>query len=137
MKYEKSCGNIVFRVNDGILEVLLVHHNLGHWGIPKGHVEEGENEEETAIREVFEETGISSIVIPGFREKITYSPKENIEKDVIFFIGKPNDDKLTPQLTEVSEAKFFEVSEGVDVITHIDEKKILNKAINYYRENII
>lgn len=136
MKKEKSCGNIVFKEVNNKIYVLLVHHNLGHWGIPKGHVELDETEEETAIREVFEETGISSYVIPGFRETITYSPKENVLKDVIFFIGKPNDDNLTPQLTEVSEAKFIEINKGIDLITHIDEKQLLNKAIKYYKENI-
>lgn len=136
MKKEKSCGNIVFKEENNSIFVLLVHHNLGHWGIPKGHVELDETEEETAIREVFEETGISSYVIPGFREMITYSPKENVLKDVIFFLGKPNDNELTPQLTEVSEAKFIEIDKAVDLITHQDEKELLKKAINYYKENI-
>lgn len=54
MKYEKSCGAIV--IEDG--KVLLVKHNAGHWDFPKGHVEEGETEFETAIREVKEETNI-------------------------------------------------------------------------------
>lgn len=136
MKKEKSCGNIVFKEIDNNIYVLLVHHNLGHWGMPKGHVEIDETEEETAIREVFEETGINSYVIPGFKEMITYSPKENIIKDVVFFIGKPNDNNVTPQLTEVSEAKFVNINEAVDLITHLDEKQVLSKAINYYKEKI-
>lgn len=129
MRYEKSCGIVVFK-ND---EILLVHHNLGHWGIPKGHVELGETDEETAIREVFEETGISASIIEGFKEKITYSPKEGVEKDVYFFVGVPNDNNLVPQLTEVSETKFIDIDKALDIITHTDEKNVLEKAINFYK----
>ena len=54
MVKEKSCGTICF---DGD-KVLMVKHNAGHCAFPKGHVEEGETEFETAIRETKEETGI-------------------------------------------------------------------------------
>lgn len=133
MKKEKSCGNIVFKKEDGVLKVLLIHHNLGHYGMPKGHVELGETEEETALREVFEETGISSYIIDGFREMITYSPKENVIKDVIYFVGETNDFETTPQISEVSEAFFTETSKAVDLVTHEEEKKVLEKAIEFYK----
>lgn len=129
MKHEKSCGIVVFKDN----KVLLVHHNLGHWGMPKGHVELGETDEETAMREVFEETGIEANIIEGFKEKITYFPKEGVEKDVYFFVGIPNDDNLVPQLTEVSEAKFIDIDKALEIITHIGEKNVLEKAINFYK----
>lgn len=134
MKKEKSCGNIVFKKENDILKVLLVHHNLGHYGMPKGHVELNETEEETALREVFEETGISSYIIDGFREMITYSPKENVIKDVIFFVGEATDDKITPQISEVSEAFFTETDKAVELLTHKNEKKVLEKAIEFYKD---
>ena len=62
MKKEKSCGIIVFD-ND---KVLVVKHLDGHYGFPKGHVENNETEEETAIREVKEETNCDAKIIPGF-----------------------------------------------------------------------
>ncbi len=133
MKKEKSCGNIVFKKENEILKVLLIHHNLGHYGMPKGHVELGETEEETALREVFEETGISSYIIDGFREMITYSPKENVIKDVIYFVGETNDFETTPQISEVSEAFFTETSKAVELVTHEEEKKVLEKAIEFYK----
>ena len=59
MILEKSCGAIVYRRHHGNLEILLIKHvNSGHWSFPKGHVEEGETEVETATREIKEETGI-------------------------------------------------------------------------------
>ena len=128
---------IVFKKEDYELKVLLVHHIQGHWGLPKGHVEENESEIETAIRETFEETGIKAKVVGNFRETITYKPKENAIKDVIFFIGKAENDILVPQLNEVSETDFIEINEALDLIAHNDEKELLKKAINYYQENLI
>ena len=59
MLHEKSCGAIVYRKYHGNTEILLIKHiNSGHWSFPKGHVEGDETEEETAKREIMEETGI-------------------------------------------------------------------------------
>ncbi len=124
---EKSCGVIVF-YND---KVLLIKHNLGHIGFPKGHVEGMETEEETAIREVKEETNCDVEIIPGFRETITYSPKKNITKDVIFFIGKTLNKELSPQLAEVQKADFVNYKEALNLLTYQDEKDLLKKALQY------
>ena len=59
MRYEKSCGALVFRRASQGLEVLLLKHRAGHWDFPKGHVEAGESEQETALREVLEESGLT------------------------------------------------------------------------------
>ena len=129
---EKSCGVIVF-YND---KVLLIKHNLGHIGFPKGHVEGMETEEETAIREVKEETNCDVEIIPGFREIITYSPKKNITKDVIFFIGKPLNKELSPQLAEVQKVDFVNYKEALNLLTYQDEKDLLKKALQYKNINI-
>ena len=124
---EKSCGVIVFAKD----KVLLIKHNLGHIGFPKGHVEGMETEEETAIREVKEETNCDVEIIPGFREIITYSPKRNITKDVIFFIGKPLNKELSPQLAEVQKVDFVNYKEALNLLTYQDEKDLLKKALQY------
>lgn len=129
MKKEKSCGIIVFNED----KILLVHHNKGHWGLPKGHVEENETEEETAIRETKEETNVDASIIPGFREVITYSPKPNTIKDVVFFIGKPITSELEPQEIEVSEVKFVPIEKVVEIITHVDEQEVVKKALEFYK----
>ena len=60
LRKEKSCGALVYRIKNGELELLLLKHRFGgHWSFPKGHVEEGETEVETALREVHEETGLT------------------------------------------------------------------------------
>lgn len=67
MLNEKSCGALVYRKYHGNTEILLIKHlNSGHWSFPKGHVEEGETEVETAIREIKEETGIDVMIDQSF-----------------------------------------------------------------------
>ena len=132
MKKEKSCGVLVFDDN----KILMVHHNLGHWGFPKGHVEEGETEEETAIREVKEETNCDVEIIPGYRDMITYSPKEGVMKDVVYYIGKPITKNLINQEIEVSEVLFVPIKEAVLLVTYEDEKGLLDRAIKYWEGSI-
>ena len=57
--YEKSCGAVVFCQKDSDIKFLLVRERSGFWCFPKGHMEAGESEQETALREVKEETGIT------------------------------------------------------------------------------
>ena len=86
MKKEKSCGAVVIKKeNDGI-KFLIIRQHDDCWHFPKGHVEEGETEEETAIREIKEETNIDVEIDNGFRKVITYSPKAGVMKDVVVFI---------------------------------------------------
>lgn len=125
MKYEKSCGSIV--ISDD--KVLLVKHNAGHWDFPKGHVEDNETEEETAIREVKEETNIDIKINSNYRYISTYSPKEGVTKDVIYFLGKPINYNLKAQEQEVSEVEFISLDEAIDKITYDNSKKILKQLI--------
>ena len=130
MKKEKSCGIVVFKNN----KVLIIKHNRGHYGIPKGHVEENESEFETAIREVKEETNIDAQIIEGFRKVITYSPKENVLKDVVYFIGIAKSFYLKNQIEEVSMADFYDFDIALNLITYGDEKSVLEEAIKFYKE---
>jgi bis(5'-nucleosidyl)-tetraphosphatase len=69
MPREKSIGAIIFINEAGNIYYLLLHYHSGHWEFARGHGEEGENEQETARREIKEETGLKDLKItPGFRE---------------------------------------------------------------------
>lgn len=125
MKYEKSCGAIV--VEDG--KVLLVKHNAGHWDFPKGHVEEGETEFETAIREVKEETNIDIKIEKENKYISEYSPKENVMKTVIYFIGEKVGGEDKPQIEEVSDVEWVDVNKAVERITHQKSKEIMMQVI--------
>ena len=123
---EKSCGAVVF--NDK-KEVLLVKHNKGHISFPKGHVEDNETEEETAYREVLEETGIKIKIDNKIREVSRYSPKLNVIKDVVFFKAKALNNGIKPQLEEVSEVMFVDIDKALSLITYEEDKIILKNII--------
>ena len=124
-KREKSCGVIVVKDN----KVLLVKHNLGHYGFPKGHIEENETEVETAIRETKEETNIDVIVDNKKRYKITYNVNPNIVKDVIFFVGYPKSNIIIPQDSEVSEVLWVDISNVENYLEFDNIISLWNKKI--------
>ncbi len=89
MQREKSCGAVVFRKNSEV-KYLVLHYGAGHWDFAKGQVEKGEEEKETVLREIKEETGIRDArFVEGFRQQISYFYKrggETIYKEVVFFL---------------------------------------------------
>ena len=89
MKREKSCGALVVRKNGENFDLVLLRHRFGgHWSFPKGHVEAGESERQTALREVREETGLAIRLLDGFRESVEYFPKPGVKKQVVYFLGE-------------------------------------------------
>lgn len=129
MNYEKSCGAIVFRKYHGNTEILLVRHlKAGHWSFPKGHMEAGETEEETALREIKEETGLDVLIDTGFRETVTYSPKRNTKKTVVYFVGMATSHELVPQKEEISQLRWLEIDQANAALTYDNDKAIVSKA---------
>lgn len=130
MKYEKSCGAVIYRNSSNTREYLLIMNKKGtargHWGFPKGHIEAGENEFQTAAREIFEETGLEVVFCGGIREVSSYSPRAGVEKDVVYFLATPkNDAKIKLQAEEVAEYKWCSLSEAKSLLTY--DKVILEK----------
>ena len=129
MQYEKSCGAIVYRKFHGNTEILLRKHvNSGHWSFPKGHVEEGETEEETALREVKEETGIDILVDTSFRETVQYYPRKDTQKIVVYFLGKARNYDFVPQEEEIAAIKWVEIGNAAAMLTYENDKTIVAKA---------
>ncbi len=99
---EVSAGGIVFRRHGDTWQVLMVKNRRGSWTFPKGRVEEGETLEETALREVEEETGVKAEIIKYVGEvSYLYRKDEGVEVDktVHFFImryleGEPKPDGI-------------------------------------------
>jgi len=129
MLHEKSCGAIVYRKYHGNTEILLIKHiNSGHWSFPKGHVEGDETEVETAKREIMEETGIDVNLDPTFRETVTYSPRKDTVKIVVYFIAKAKNTDFVPQEDEISEIKWVEIDRAGQVLAYENDRSIVNKA---------
>lgn len=129
MLHEKSCGAIVYRKFHGNTEILLIKHiNSGHWSFPKGHVEAGETEVETAHREVLEETGIDAIIDSSFRETVSYSPKRGTQKIVVYFLAKAKNTDYVPQEDEIADIRWIEIGRAQNVLTYENDKSIVSKA---------
>lgn len=129
MTLEKSCGAIVYRKHHGNKEILLIRHiNSGHWSFPKGHAEQGESEEETALREIKEETGLDVLIDPTFRETVTYFPRRDIRKIVVYFIARARSFELSPQAGEIAELQWADIARAISLLTYDNEKTIVNKA---------
>lgn len=129
MLYEKSCGAVVYRKSHGNTEILLIKHvNSGHWSFPKGHMENGESESDTANREVKEETGIDIILDTSFRETVFYFPKKDVQKEVVYFLGKARHFNYMPQKGEISAVRWVEIGHASAVLTYENDKTIVTKA---------
>lgn len=134
MKREKSCGAILHWKQDGEdLFLLIQHKNGGHWAFPKGHVEEGETELQTALREIREETGYEAEIDSGFREVISYSPKEDVMKDVVYFSGKVLGGEVQAQPEEVLQIRWETAEQAIETLTHYENRQALLKLIPYLK----
>jgi mutator protein MutT len=133
---EVSAGGLVidFSGTRGLLIGRIDHKDASRerllWSLPKGHIEAGETPEEAAIREVQEETGITSEIIKsiGVIDFWFMAGGKRIHKTVHHFIFKEVSGELTPQITEVDEVSWFPLSEIVERLAYPDEKKLIAKS---------
>lgn len=135
MKYEKSCGVIPFIIVDNNVLVLIIKQNNDVVGFPKGHTEPNESEEETAIRECLEETGLRPSIVEGSRlETSYYMPEYDAQKTVVFFVGIVKDINFRKQDSEISDIQIVSVTEAFNRITFDDTKKLLFKALEFLKQ---
>lgn len=132
--YEKSCGAIIIHKSaENNYKVLLVkNHNGRYWSFPKGHVEKGETEEETAIREIKEETGLDVEIIKNFREVSDYCPFGRIKKRVVFFMAQTFSTNVKVQKEEIDSFIWVDLYDVHNKCTYDNDLRVIKKA----RENI-
>ena len=130
MEYVTSCGFVPYREVGGERQYLIIHSRNGDCGFPKGHMEPGETEHETAIRELKEETNMEVRIIDGFRRQIEYPlpHRENVMKRSVYFLGKCADGTLVCQECEVAAALFVPFEEALEALTFEETKEILRDA---------
>ena len=134
MTKEKSCGALVLRKYRGRYQILILKHRLGgHWSFPKGHVENQETEQETALREVREETGLCIELLRDFRKQVTYSPRTGITKDVVYFLGYAENSETVRQEEEISEIRWVDLKECHRFLSYTNDRSLLDHARNYLR----
>jgi len=132
MDFEKSCGAVIYRRIDGNLEFLTISHtNDGHWGFPKGHVEKNESEEETAVREVCEETGLTVTLKEGFKVSVEYSIKQETMKEVVYFLAMVQEERVYIQVDEVKDYKWTSFEITKQLLSYESSKQVLEEALEF------
>ena len=137
MRFEKSCGTVVFRKARGKYAVLLIKNKYtDFWSFPKGHMEEGENEYQTAIRETKEETGIDVRIENGFRMESVYliGKRKNTEKKVVYFTALTTRAYVVPQPEEIAAFRWFFEDEFPFHATFENDKNIFKEALAFIKE---
>ena len=100
------------------------------WSLPKGHIEAGESPEQAAIREVREETGIESEIQKslGVIDFWFMAGGKRIHKTVHHFVFKEKGGRISPQVSEVDDVRWFPLNEIVDRLAYPDEKKLIARS---------
>lgn len=130
--YERSCGAVVFRqIGEEKRFLLIKNKRSTHWGFPKGHVEEGETDEETAMREVLEETGIHISIFPDFKSKSEYSIQGRIDKTVLIYLATTKDTQTTIQPSEIEDYIWLGYDACLKTLNYENDKIILQNAKAY------
>ena len=128
--YQKSCGAVVCRRSSEMIEFLILHQKMSRtWSFPKGHAEAYETEEETAVREIKEETNITAELISGFRETVSYTISGLVEKEVVLFLAL-TDSNVTPQFEEVEDFLWADRETALKLLSHSAYAEILPRAEN-------
>lgn len=127
---EATAGGVIYRINKyGGLEILLVADHFDRWTIPKGHIEEGETAQETAIREIGEEAGVHQLEPVCWLGKIHFRyRRENIlvlmSTQIYLFkaLGDTNDIQKEDWMNGI---KWFSYDKAVDIIAYRDIAKLI------------
>ena len=132
---EYTAGGVVYRHHTSGTEILMIQDAKGRWTIPKGHVEEGESLEQTAIREVGEETGLKHLKIRDKLDKLHFFYRR--EGKLIFmttyvylmealrFTGE-----LIPGDSEgIIDTRWFPVDKALELIEYKDTEKLFRLAL--------
>jgi 8-oxo-dGTP pyrophosphatase MutT (NUDIX family) len=136
MKREFSSGIVVYKLLAGKPRYLILHYEEGHWDLPKGHIEKGENAIQAAFRETEEEAGIPKSALEiceKFKEEISYNyrwkkEKETRFKKVTFFLAKLAKRTKVKLSYEHIGYKWLAYSDAKKKLTYENARKMLVSA---------
>jgi len=143
ISFEKSVGAVVFRQQGNTIMYLLLHYRSGHWDFPKGHMESGETEQETLMREVSEEAGLTDLeILPDFKAQVRYfyragaeEKKErketgkfaNVAKKVAYYLAETKTKNITISFEHIG-FEWLGYADALSRITYGNSKNVLKKA---------
>ena len=134
LKKQTSAGGVIYKKNDISIQIALISVRNGQaWCLPKGIVDKGETTEETAVREVREETGLNGRIIDALGE-INYwyfVKEENIKcrKKVYFYLMEYVSGDTDDHDCEVDEAGWFPLEIALEKVSYKGDRTVIGKAI--------
>ncbi len=133
---EVSAGGVIYRKNADDFEIALIHAR-NRWGLPKGHIEEGERVETAALREVREETGLEGKLVRklgdirySYRERGKENKPIRIYKRVHFFLLRYVKGDVRDHDHEVDDARWFPIGQAIKRLRFATERKMVHRALS-------
>ena len=131
-RIEHSSGGVVARRMDGSVHLLLIRDPYGKWGLPKGHVENGESSCEAALREVREETGLTRLETGPSLGTIDwyFRLKGNlVHKFCDYFLMSSPDGDTSPEVSEgITECRWLPVDEAIETVAYDNAREVVVRA---------
>ena len=127
----RSCGVIPYRKTETGIQYLLLLQTNGFWSFPKGHMESFEQETQTALRELKEETGLAAVLHPEFREMVSYPMGDGKVKQVVVFPGEVSGDVMLQQ-SEATDSRWVTAEEAKKLL-HPDFAAVLDRVQTFLR----
>jgi len=132
---EFTAGGVVWRGGAGDLEILMIQDHKGRWTIPKGHVEKGESLEQTAVREVGEETGLMKVKLGDKLDNIYFFYRKHgklifMTTSVFLMEAEGDSNDLKRGDSEgIIDVKWFAVAEALKLIEYKDTEKLFRMGL--------
>lgn len=127
-----AAGGVVFREGEEGIEIVLVsRRSSGLFALPKGKVDPGEQVEQTAVREVREESGLEAEILEELGEVrywFTDENRERVDKVVYFFLMRPVGGDMADHDHEFDDVGWYHLAEAERLLTHKNQLHILHRA---------
>lgn len=137
LKRAFSAGGVVYRCQgDSVQVVICGQRNSGVWGLAKGTPQRGERLEETAIREVEEETGLQVAIVDKIGSIQYWFVEEGVRyfKTVYYYLMRPIGGDIANHDPEFDEVRWCDLPEAPDLLTYKNDAEIVRRAAEMIRQ---